>query len=145
VVEQWIENPCVSGSIPLLNTSTVDISLINAISSLKNIQTANKGFIVTKNTKMIKKVLKLLYKEKLIRAYESIGAYIKVYVNLDNSINLINAKIFSSGSKEKHVSYLELCKMSLKHKVIVVSTPFGLLTSFECKKVKSGGKLFFFA
>jgi len=54
-------------------------------------------------------------------------------------------KIFSSGSQEKYVSYLELCKMSLKHKTVVVSTSFGILTSLECKKHKAGGKLFFIA
>ena len=113
------------------------------LSSLKNLHLSNKNYVVTKNTKITKKIIKLLYKEKCISAYENCSSKLKIYSNPENSINLVNAKIFSSGTVEKSVSYIELCKLSIKHKILVISTSHGVLTSFECKKHKSGGKLLF--
>ena len=93
--------------------------------------------------------MKLLYKEGFIQSYllekTNKGQYL-ITVKLRYSYNksvIGNLKILSKPSISRFLKYKNLCLISEKRSLIVLSTDKGFLTTFDCKKNKLGGKLFF--
>ena len=153
MVEQWTENPCVSGSIPLLDKHQnlffyMNINIIKLLLKLKNASIAQKEAVTIKYNQMCLNILKVLYKEGFIQSFTLSGTSIdkKIHVVLRYSFNkptLSNLRIISTSSKLKYLTYSDLCKLPDKRLVLWLSTSNGFLTGYECKEHQLGGKLLF--
>ena len=144
MVEQWIENPRVSGSTPLLDIKIKFILsnlIVNPFFLIMNLQTINL-LLQLKNMSMLKKesciikftinnfiLVNFLYKENYIQSFyatktKTIFIMLRYFVvkNLFNTL-----KIVSSPSLKYFFKYQDIW----------------LLTCINCKKKKIGGKLLF--
>jgi ribosomal protein S8 len=98
-------------------------------------------------TKLILEIIKILYKEGIIRLYVIKADKILVYLKYFRSCHLFKFKLISKPSKK---IYLTLSKLALLYNknnlsgIYIISTPHGLLTSNDCLLYKhiSGEILF---
>ncbi len=146
MVEQWIENPCVSGSNPLLNklNEKMKLSQIFFIIKLKNAAKMRKDFIFIKFSIKNLNLIKFLYKEGYILSYFAKDDRIRVNLRYSNNISLLdNIKIFSKPSIKKFLSYKNLCSLNKSNRDLILSTTLGILTYKKCLELKTGGSLLF--
>lgn len=104
-------------------------------------------FITVNYTKLTADIIKLLYKEGVIRLYILKGTKILIYFKYFRGCHLFKFKIISKPSKRV---YWSLNKLGLNYSkenfsgIFIVSTPLGLLSSNDCLLYKyiSGEVLF---
>lgn len=116
-------------------------NIINLLITLKNASLIKKETIFVDSNKLVLELLSLFYKEGIIQSFSVNNN--SVCINLRYSFNkniFKNLKIFSNSVDLK---YFDLCKISTKQNLIVISTTKGLLTDTDCKKYHLGGKLCF--
>lgn len=124
--------------------------LIRFLISIKNAIILKKEFVNIFFNKKLILLSKALYKQGLIQdfwlkkdsiKFFKIVIFLKAYQNFSNFLTL---KIVSKPSRSLFFSYKDLCKLYEKQILYIFSTPLGFLSSFDCKKLKMGGLLFFF-
>ena len=149
MVEQWIENPFVSGSIPLLDT-IMNNSKIKLLISLKNSAISKKESIKILHNSSDLELIKVLYKEGFIQSFnfdsknENSKSFINIQLRYYDFMNsLENLKLSSTPSLTKYLKLKNLYNLNDKKVVFFLSTVEGLKTSIECKKSSIGGKLLF--
>ena len=159
MVEQWIENPCVSGSNPLLGNQqraleslthyNMNNNIIRFLVELKNASLSKKETITVEYSQLSNSLVKILYKEGFIQSFKilkegedtkKIVATLRYYFNKSIFNNL---KVFSKPSHLRYMKFSDSCNISDKKYVCFFSTNKGILTILECKKKKIGGKLLF--
>ena len=156
-VEQWIENPCVSGSTPLLDIKlyikhkiSMNNKIIKFLSILKNASLVKKDFIVINYNLLLLKCVEALYKEGLVLSYSVFkdNLDLKLSIKLRNVDDIVLTSKLKSVSKPTHIKYLpyhELCRISLKEKTGFFLTNKGILTLDECKRRRVGGAFSFYS
>ena len=147
MVEQWIENPCVSGSIPLLNITLNNFmknARVNLLICLKNMSLRGKEQVTLPFTKKSLTLLNFLYKEGLIQHfYVKDKKILVVLKNFRFSNPLFDLKVISKPSYSLYLNYLNISKIKLSKKIFAVSTAKGLVCLNDCYKKHLGGKLLF--
>jgi ribosomal protein S8 len=120
--------------------------------SLKCAHKNRQKHFYLKPTKQILELVTLLYKTGYIGGFcllkhrYSNGLILKVnlkyYIGLNGSVDKMCT--FSTSTVQKFISHKYLWQMSTNGGVIILSTPFGCLTSNESKKLNTGGELLLF-
>ena len=111
---------------------------------LKNASMIKKESIIILNSNLNFKIITFLYKEGFIQSFKKNDK--KIFVFLRYSFNkdfFSNLKIVSTTTLKYYLSYKDLCKITNKRFILLLSTSKGFLTGLECKKQQIGGKLFF--
>ena len=119
----------------------MSIKLINFLVALKNAAILSKPTIYIDVNQKTLSLLKVLYAENLILSY-NIQKQIRVV--LRNNIPgffFNNFKIFSTSSIEKHLKYLEICKVLTKNRFLLFYTSKCFCSWDVCKRKNLGGKL----
>jgi len=111
-------------------------SLLSTFIAQLNLGSSRRLRYITVNySKIIINIIKLLYKEGVIRLYILKDTKIFIYFKYFKGCNLFKFKIISKPSKRV---YWSLRNLSLKYNkenfsgFFIISTPLGLLTSNEC-------------
>ena len=121
-------------------------TLIKALNKLKNASLVNKEVVYLNFDLKYFEVLRVLYREGFIQGYKidkknyQTIVYLRFFQN--NSV-LDRLRFLSVPSRERFISYKDLCLINNKKTFVLLSTNKGLRTIFECKKQKLGGKLLF--
>ncbi len=123
--------------------------LINFLITLKNAYLLKKDIIYISFNKKFILILKALYKYGLIQDFwleKKTTKFLLVIIlkNLQKSNTFSTLKLVSKPSRSLFFSYKDLCKLYEKQILYIFSTSKGFLTSFDCKKLKIGGILFFY-
>jgi small subunit ribosomal protein S8 len=119
-------------------------NLINFLIKIKNGSTINKEIITVDYDILSLKILKILYREGLIQSFKIDSTKIHIFLRYINNRGLFDYfKIISKVSNVVYLKYTDICKLSDKRFLLVLSTNKGLLTGLECKKYKLGGELLF--
>ena len=111
---------------------------------IKNGQMRKKEFIeVYPKSKMKIEILKILKKEGFIEDYEEKEKSIVVKLRYfpDGSPVITDLKRISKPSRRVYVSYKELKPVMNGIGIAILSTPKGILTDKDAKKLKVGGEL----
>ncbi len=122
-------------------------TLIKALNKLKNASLINKEVVYLNFDLKYFEVLRVLYREGFIQGYKidkknyQTIVYLRFFQN--NSV-LDRLRFLSVPSRERFISYKDLCLINNKKTFVLLSTSKGLRTIYECKKQKLGGKLLFF-
>jgi len=121
----------------VINVKSSNYLLANFISQIFLGSKRRLRFIIVPYNKMAFDIIKILYKEGLIKLFiiqkkeQSIRIYFKYY----NNLPMLKYKIISKPSKRV---YWDLSKLSTIYNnsnfigFYIISTPYGLLTSHEC-------------
>ena len=155
MVEQWTENPRVSGSIPLLDNVNLSISIMklitkNIINKLKN--SSLKGSTHVLNVIVNASTLQLLtslYKEGLIQSMCILPPklstslfFVHIHLRIVAGASMLSRiKIFSS--KNFVLKLKNIARLPFKQTTIFVSTKKGVNTLLYLKKHGLGGTLLF--
>ena len=124
--------------------------LVNFLIAIKNGYILKKEILIFFFKKQFILLSKVLYAHGLIQDFwleKQLYSKIKIVVVLKyfqyfNSF--LTLKFVSKPSSSLFFSYKDLCKLYEKQTLYILSTPYGYLTSIECKKIHSGGILFFY-
>ena len=122
-------------------------TLIKALNKLKNASLTNKEVVYLNFDLKYFEVLRILYREGFIQGYKIDKKNYQTIVYLrffQNKSVLDRLRFLSVPSRERFISYKDLCLINNKKTFVLLSTNKGLRTIFECKKQKLGGKLLFF-
>ena len=147
MVEQWIENPCVGGSIPPLDKVTflninliMDNTTLYFLIKLKNFSVVNKFSFLVNFSSKIKNIVQVLYKFGIIQSYNS--STNQIYLKKKPVFR--NLEIISSPSNLRFLSFLEIARLQVSPTTIMIfSTNKGILSNFECQEQGVGGVLLF--
>lgn len=124
-------------------------NLINFLLSLKNASLAKKDFVKIKESKLVSKYLPILYKEGLIQSFfkqkdfYNNNFYIVNLRHFQNKIITEHIQIISTPSKIKKISRKELISLHLKNKMLILSTPKGIMSNINSIRHKTGGFIIF--
>tara|TARA_B100000035_G_C20856547_1_gene489906 strand:- start:376 stop:756 length:381 start_codon:yes stop_codon:yes gene_type:complete len=121
-------------------------TLIKALNKLKNASRLNKEVVYLNFDLKYLEVLRVLYREGFIQGYKIDKKNYQTIVYLrffQNRPVIGKLQFLSVPSRERFISYKNLCLISNKKTFILLSTDKGLRTIYECKKQKLGGKLLF--
>ncbi len=147
MVEQWIENPRVGGSIPLLGILFkifMNVSQINFLIKLKNSAKYLVEEIFFVYNKNYDNILSFLYKEGFIQYFflrnNKLVVGLRYFLGENNLKGVI---IISRPSFYKNIRYKDITKIKQTNNVVAVSTDAGILNLYDCKKQKIGGKILF--
>ena len=117
--------------------------LAAALSKILNAERVGKRETAVRNSSnFIKKVLILLADHRYIGSYEEINAGREIKINLLGNLN--NCGVIKPRFSTKHQAIEKWEKRYLPAKdfgILVLSTPKGLVTHYQAKELKSGGKL----
>ncbi|RZL40869.1 MAG: 30S ribosomal protein S8 [Pedobacter sp.] len=120
-------------------------NLIQFLIKLKNASIARKHLIVVNHVNAINGYLNTLYKEGFIQSFniksdETNKKVVYIYLrHFQNRVLTENIQFLSIPSRIKILSYNDLTKISLRNKLMVLSTSKGILGHKECLKYKTGG------
>lgn len=123
--------------------------LANALSSMLNAEKVGKKKVVLKPvSKLIKEVMKIMKSNNLIKEFEIIDDKKgkKMIIDLTGNINLCG--VIKPRFSVKKDTYEKFEKRYLPAKdfgILIVSTPKGVMTHYEAKEKKLGGKLIAYA
>lgn len=119
-------------------------TIINFLIILKNASLNNIEHITFTNNSLYFPLLECLYREGIIQSYKIVSNKILIIIrNSNNKFLLKELKFISKPSNDVYFSFKDLCKISDRKIVLILSTNKGLLTLTECKKNKLGGKALF--
>ena len=118
----------------------------NLLLSLKNSSTIKLNEFYCSYSKKNIKILKVLYIQGFIQSYifSSKSNKIKILLRYtDNKPIFKHLKFISTSVNSKTITYKELVYLFNKRFVLFLFTNKGLITSYESKKYKIGGKSLF--
>jgi len=121
---------------------------INLLTQLKNAQAVKKESIKVPYSKMDEAVLKILVKNKFVKDFEKKGRGVKKILSIDLKYNegegaISGIKFISKPSRRLYIGYKEIKPVKHGYGLLVLSTPKGILTGQEAKKMKVGGEMLF--
>lgn len=124
-------------------------NLITFLIRIKNISLSKKKAIIKfKPTKMLINYASFLYKEGIIQSFfVARKATKKVLIvkirHFENNAQVNSIKLLSVPSRVKTLTHFQLARASLKQKIIILSTPKGLMSHTDCLKKNLGGTAIF--
>jgi len=125
-------------------------SIIAFLIAIKNASILKKDLVTFFFNKKFILISKVLYNQGLIQDFwleKKKCSFIQIAVALKSAFlfnTFLTLKLVSKPSRSLFFSYKDLCKLYEKQILYIFSTPFGYLTSLECKKLNIGGILFFY-
>lgn len=119
--------------------------VINSLIKIKNDSLTNKSQTIVLSNVLMINILRLLYTEGFIQHFSIPSSNFpkKVILGFKENLSFQNLKIISSPSKEVHLKYKDICKLSSESSLLIFSTDKGLLSLRDCKRFKVGGVLLF--
>lgn len=123
-------------------------NLIDFLLSLKNASLAKKDFVKIKESRLISKYLPILYKEGIIQSFfkkqDSCNSFYIVNLrHFQNKVITQDIQLISTPSKIKKISRKELISLHLKNKMLILSTPKGIMSHINSIRHKAGGFIIF--
>ena len=116
----------------------------NMIANIKNGQTARKSFILQKPKKICNSFLNILWDEGYILGYKTQkndSNTIKIFLKYNQGKPVINSlKLVSKPGHRIYYSVKQIWKINSNRTFIIFTTNQGLLTSSDCKKLRTGGE-----
>ncbi len=121
---------------------------IDLLTKLKNAQAAKKKEIKVPYTKMDEQVLEILRKQKFIEVFEKKGRNPKRILDIklryeEEGGAITGVRFVSKPSRRLYKGYKELRPVRSGFGTLVLSTPKGIVTGLEARKMKVGGELLF--
>lgn len=112
--------------------------------NIKKGQLAKRSFIFTKQKKICKSFLHILWDEGFILGYKidpNNQKKLKIFLKYKNEKPVINSiKYISKPSLKMYYSIKQIWKINSNKSFIIFSTNKGLKSIIECKKLRLGGK-----
>ncbi len=122
---------------------------INLLTQLKNAQAVNKASIKIAYSKIDESVLESLKKNNYVKDFVKKGRGIKKIFDIklkyfDDKKGVIQGlKFVSKPSRRVYIGYRELKPVKYGYGLLIISTPQGIMTNKEAKKLKLGGEALF--
>ncbi len=118
---------------------------IDLIIKIKNAQRAEKEIMKTRYSKMDKAVVDVLEKKGFVKNSEVKGKGYKKYIemNVMGRKKIQGLKIVSKPSVKQYTGYREIRSVKSGYGTLVLSTPKGIVTGSEAKKLGVGGQRLF--
>jgi len=120
--------------------------VVNFVSAISNSQNSLRYSFFWPHSKVIFDILKILNKEGYISHFQICQKgkkkTFKIYLKHETSFGKTNKfKIISKPSLERHFSKRDVWKFSNNMGVLILSTPFGIISDREAKLLGTGGKV----
>ncbi len=122
------------------------IEIINALNKIKNAQAIQKKTVITRASKIIKQILKILEKNNYINKIaavknrpDQILIELKYLENKKPAIQKI--QMISKPGLRIYRSYSNFDEFIGKRGVLIISTSKGIMTDKDAKKQKVGGEI----
>lgn len=118
---------------------------IDLIIKIKNAQKAKKEVMKTRYSKMDKAVIDVLEKKGFVKNSEVKGKGYKKYIemNVMGRKKILGVRIVSKPSVKQYAGYKEIRSVRSGFGTLILSTPKGIVTGSEAKKLGVGGQLLF--
>ena len=121
---------------------------INLLTQLKNAQAVKKESVKFAYSKMDEKVLQILEENHYIEDFKKLGKGAKriLEINLKypaDRVAIEGIYFVSKPSRRIYIGHKEIRPVRHGYGLIVLSTPKGILTGREAKKMKVGGEILF--
>ncbi len=121
---------------------------INLLTQLKNGQLVKKESVKTAYSVMDEKILKLLKGNNYIEDFEKKGRGVKkileVKLKYDDGRGAISGiKFISKPSCRIYMGYKEMRPVKHGYGLLIISTPRGIMTNKQARKIKVGGEALF--
>lgn len=121
---------------------------INFLTQLKNAQAVKKENIKTSYSKMKEKILEVLKDNNYIENFEKKGRGTKRVLDIKLKYNdgggvIDGIKFVSKPSRRLYVGYKDIRFVKHGYGLLILSTPKGILTGKEARKMKVGGEALF--
>ena len=118
------------------------------LTQIKNAQAVKKEDLKTSYSKMDEKILEVLKDNDYIENFEKKGRAAKrvldVKLKYDDDEGAINGiRFLSKPSRRLYINYKDIRPVKQGHGLLILSTPKGILTGREAKKMKVGGEMLF--
>lgn len=128
----------------------MNTNFVKFLLALKNTSFSKKETIIVDYSISREKMTKVLYFEGLIQSFSllvnSSNEHDFILINFRYSFDKSHLECLTLLSKPSHIKFMkiiDLCNISDKKSIVFFSTCLGFLTSLQCKKLKTGGKLLF--
>lgn len=121
---------------------------INLLTKLKNAQAVKKESIKIPYSKMDERILEVLKENNYIKDFDKRGKGTKRVMEIElkyhNEGDAISGiKFISKPSRRIYVGYKDIKPVRNRYGLLVVSTPKGVVTGKEARKIKVGGEMLF--
>jgi len=122
---------------------------INLLTQLKNAQAVKRESIKTSYSKMKEKILEVLKDNDYIESFERKGRGakrildIKLKYRSDGRGVIDGIKFISKPSRRLYIGYKDIRFVKHGYGLLFLSTPKGILTGKEARKMKVGGEALF--
>jgi len=121
---------------------------INLLTKLKNAQAVKKENVKVAYSKMDERILEILKDNGYIENFQKKGRGAKrvldIKLKYQNGKGVINGvKFISKPSRRLYTGYKEIKPVKHGYGLLILSTPKGILTDKEAKKMKVGGEMLF--
>ncbi len=121
---------------------------INLLTQLKNAQAVKKESIKVPYSKTDERILGILEKNGYVKSFEKKGRGARRILEVDlkypdDNKAIDGIKFISKPARRLYIGYKEIRSVRHGYGLIVVSTPKGILTGKEAKKMKVGGEALF--
>ena len=124
------------------------MSYINLLTQLKNAQAVKKENIKILFSKINETIAKILAANNFIDSIEKKGRGVKrildIKLKYEKGITAIKGiKLISKPSRKIYIGYKDIRPVKQGYGIMVISTPKGIITNKEAKKLKVGGEALF--
>ncbi len=120
----------------------------NLLTQIKNAQAVKKEDIKTSYTKMDENILEILKKNHYIESFDKKGRgpkrILDVQLKYEKGEGVINGiKFISKPSRRIYIGYKDVRPVKRGYGLLILSTPKGIITGKEARKMKVGGEALF--
>ncbi len=121
---------------------------IDLLTKIKNAQAVRKENVKLAYSKMDESILELLKKNNYIKDLEKKGKGAKrtldVKLKYENKEGVIkDVKFVSKPSRRLYIGYKDIKPVKHGYGLLILSTPQGIITNKEARKMKVGGEMLF--
>jgi small subunit ribosomal protein S8 len=121
---------------------------INLLTKIKNAQAVKKENVKVVYSKMDEKILEILKENGYIDDFQKKGRGAKRVLDIelkyqDGKGVIKGIKFISKPSRHLYISYKDIKPVKRGYGLLILSTPKGILTGKEAKKMKVGGEMLF--
>ncbi|MEK7162837.1 MAG: 30S ribosomal protein S8 [Patescibacteria group bacterium] len=121
---------------------------IDLLTKIKNAQAVKKESIKVSYSKMDERVLEILKENNFIKDFDKKGRGAKRIIEIELKYNkeekaISGIKLISKPSLRLYIGYKDIKQVRNGYGLLVVSTPKGVITGREAKKIKVGGEMLF--
>ncbi len=120
----------------------------NLLTQIKNAQAVKKESIKIFYSKLKEKILEVLKDNNYIEDFEKKGRGVKRILDIklkyaDDKGVIDGIKFISKPSRRFYIGYKDIRPVKHGYGLVILSTPKGILTGKEARKMKVGGELLF--